>query len=71
MIKWLITLVAGGSLLIWSIAAVDTSHAHTWLEKNIPGFWSFFGFCSCLVLIYVVKWLKKSGIQRKENYYDS
>jgi short subunit fatty acids transporter len=56
-------------ILIWSVS-VDTSHAHTWAEKYIPGFWSLFGFVSCLVLVFVSGWLAKAGLSREEGYYD-
>ena len=32
-------------------AAVDKHHAHTWVEQNIPFFWSIFGFCAAAALI--------------------
>ncbi|NNK94578.1 MAG: hypothetical protein HKP41_09535 [Desulfobacterales bacterium] len=50
---------------------VDTSHAHTWAEKNIPGFWSIFGVVSCFILIFFARWLAKAGITKEENYYDN
>lgn len=56
-------------IAIWS-ATVDTSHAHTWAEKFIPGFWSIFGFVSCVVLILVTGWLARAGLSREEDYYD-
>ena len=57
-------------IFLWSAIAVDTHHAHTWLEK-IPGFWSIFGFVSCIVLIFVASWFGKSGIQTREDFYDN
>ncbi|WP_136806892.1 hypothetical protein [Desulfosediminicola flagellatus] len=57
-------------IMLWSVIAVDTHHAHTWLEK-IPFFWSLFGLISCVVLIFVATWFGKSGIQTRENYYDN
>ena len=66
----LCAIVFGAALLIWSMAAVDTSHAHTWMEKYIPWFWSLFGFCSCCILIFFVKWFGNSGIQTREDFYD-
>ena len=57
------------AVLIWSIT-VDTSHAHTWVEKHIPGFWSIFGLVSCTVLIFFARWLASAGIEREEDYYD-
>ena len=57
-------------IVLWSFT-VDTSHAHTWAEKHIPGFWSLFGIGSCTVLIFVSRWFSKSGISREEDYYDN
>jgi len=58
-----------GAVLIGSLL-VDTSHAHTWMEKYIPGFWSIFGIVSCIVLIYFARWFGAAGIEREEDYYD-
>jgi hypothetical protein len=57
-------------IVIWSLT-VDTSHAHTWAEKMIPGFWSLFGLGACAVLIMVARWFGKSGIMTREDYYDN
>lgn len=56
-------------VLILSLV-VDTSHAHTWMEKYIPGFWSIFAIASCIVLIFFARWLASAGIEREEGYYD-
>ena len=61
----LLGLIAGSSLL------VDTHHAHTWVEQNLPFFWSFFGFCAAAVIIGVARWLGRSGIQAPTDFYDS
>ncbi len=58
------------AIVIWSLS-VDTSHAHTWVEKHIPGFWSIFGFVSTIVLIFIARWYAGAGISREENYYDN
>ncbi len=62
--------VAMAFIVIWSMT-VDTSHAHTWAEKMIPGFWSLFGLGSCAIVIMVARWYGKSGIQAREDYYDN
>lgn len=49
---------------------VDTHHAHTWMEKYIPGFWSIFGILSSIILIFFARWLAGAGIERKEDFYD-
>ncbi len=56
-------------IVVWSLT-VDTSHAHTWVEKHIPGFWSIFGIGACIVLIFFARWLASAGIERQEDYYD-
>lgn len=57
-------------IVIWSLT-VDTSHAHTWAEKMIPGFWSLFGLGSCAVVILIARWFGQSGIMIREDYYDN
>jgi hypothetical protein len=42
--------------------------SHWW--NSIPAFYAIWGFLSCIVIIYVSKWLGKLFIFRKENYYD-
>jgi hypothetical protein len=50
-------------------ALVDKHHAHTPIE-HLPGFWSVFGFVSCVVIIIASKWFGHAGIMKKEDYYD-
>lgn len=64
----LVVLIFG--IFLWSLL-VDTSHAHTWAEKHIPGFWSLFGIGSCIVLIFVARWFSSAGISKGEDYYDN
>ncbi|TKB08043.1 hypothetical protein [Desulforhopalus sp. IMCC35007] len=63
-------IIAIAIMLVWSFLGVDTHHAHTWMEVHIPGFWSLFTLISCVVLIYFSRWLGKSGIETREDYYD-
>ena len=56
-------------VLIWSLT-LDHSHAHTWVEQHIPGFWSIFGFVSCVILVFVSAWLGRAGLAQEEDYYD-
>ena len=51
-------------------AIVDKHHAHTWVEQNIPFFWSIFGFCAAALLIGFARWFSKAGIQVSEDYYE-
>jgi hypothetical protein len=47
---------------------VDKRVAHTTAE-HFFGFWSLFGFVSCVVIIFVSKWLGHMGIMKPEDYY--
>jgi short subunit fatty acids transporter len=47
---------------------VDKEHAHTAAEK-LPGFWSLFGFASCVLIVFVSKWFGRLGILRREDFY--
>ena len=58
-------------IVVWSVVFVDKSHAHTWAEKSIPGFWSLFGLGSCALIILVAWLLGKTGIVTREDYYDN
>ena len=49
---------------------VDTSHAHTWVEKHVPFFWSVFAFGGAAVIIGIVYWFGHSGIMVREDYYE-
>ena len=49
---------------------VDTGHAHTWVEQNIPFYWSIFAFCAAAAIIGIANWLGKSGIRVSEDYYE-
>ena len=58
-------------MLVWSYLGADNHHAHTWMEAHIPGFWSLFTIASCVVLIYFSRWIGRSGIETREDYYDN
>ena len=62
--------IAVAIMLVWTIVGVDTSHAHTWMEVHIPGFWAIFTIIACFVLIFFVRWFGNSGIMTREDYYD-
>ena len=55
-------------LVIVDALFVDKQHAHTRAERYI-GFWSAFGFLSCLAIIFVSKWYGHRGIMKDEDYY--
>lgn len=50
-------------------ALVDKEKAHTTMEL-LPGFWSLYGFISCVVIVYVSKWFGDIGIMRREDFYN-
>lgn len=60
----LLLLVLGDWLLV-SKAAAHTAMEH-WF-----GFWSLFGFLSCVTIIFLSKWFGHLGIMKPEDYYDN
>ncbi|GAB4346791.1 MAG: hypothetical protein Kow0089_24250 [Desulfobulbaceae bacterium] len=68
------TVIRGCYLLLALVLAfsllVDTSHAHTWVEKNIPFFWSLFGFAAAAIIIGAARWFGHSGIMVRSDFYD-
>ncbi len=58
----LVLLVVGDWLL------VDKKSVHTVFE-HFFGFWSLFGFLSCVAIIFVSKWFGHLGIMKPEDYY--
>ncbi len=62
--------IATAVMLVWTIVGVDTSHAHTWMEVYIPGFWAIFTLVACFILIFFARWFGNSGIMTREDYYD-
>ena len=56
-------------LVLYDALILDKSYAHTAAEK-LPGFWSVFGFISCVLIIIVSKWYGHLGIMAREDYYD-
>jgi hypothetical protein len=60
----LLLLVLGDWLL------VSKEAAHTALEHWF-GFWSLFGFLSCVAIIFLSKWFGHLGIMKPEDYYDN
>ena len=57
-------------IVVLDAILVDKSHAHTWMEKGIPGFWAIFGLIGCILLILLSKWFGHLGIMTREDYYD-
>jgi len=46
-------------------------HKHPYFRwEDLPGFYVFYGFISCVVIVAVSKLLGRIGLQRQEDYYD-
>ncbi|MBI5558542.1 MAG: hypothetical protein HY885_12985 [Deltaproteobacteria bacterium] len=58
-----------GLIALWGSFMVDTSHAHTSMEK-FPFFWSIFGLLGGALLILLSRFLGSLGIMTREDYYD-
>ena len=48
---------------------VDKAGVHT-ASEHWFGFWSLFGFLSCVAIIFLSKWFGHLGIMKPEDYYD-
>ena len=66
-----------GLLVVYDVSFVDKHSAHTMVEK-IPGWWAFFGFVACVLIIILSKWYGhvkwfggKFRIMSPEDYYDN
>ena len=56
-------------LLIGADFIIPRHEIHFFGDK-VPGFWSLFGFISCVLIIVVSKWLGQHWLVRDEDYYD-
>ena len=56
-------------LLILADFIIPRHEIHFFGDK-IPGFWSLFGFISCVLIIVVSKWIGHHWLVRDEDYYD-
>ena len=56
-------------LLIMADFIIPRHEIHFFGDK-IPGFWSLFGFISCVLIIVVSKWIGHHWLVRDEDYYD-
>lgn len=54
-------------LLFIADFVVHRHTAHPW--EGIPGFYAFYGFIACVVLVLIAKEMRKV-LMRKEDYYD-
>lgn len=55
--------------LIGEFAGGHGHHAHYWWSA-IPGFFIYFGFFGCILLIFLAKGLGRMFLSKDENYYD-
>ena len=59
-------------ILVLLVAAdfIIPRHEIHFFGDKIPGFWSLYGFISCVLIIVVSKWLGQHWLVRDEDYYD-
>ena len=59
-------------ILVLLVAAdfIIPRHEIHFFGDNVPGFWSLFGFISCVLIIVVSKWLGYHWLMRDKDYYD-
>lgn len=60
----------GVLILLILVDFIIPRHEIHFFGDKIPGFWSFFGFIACVVIIVASKWLGKFGLMKDEDYYD-
>ena len=63
--------IAYGMLVLLILADfIIPRHEIHFFGDKIPGFWSLFGFISCVLIIVVSKWIGHHWLIRDEDYYD-
>ena len=63
--------LAYGILVLLVVADfIIPRHEIHFFGDKIPGFWSLYGFISCVLIIVVSKWLGQHWLVRDEDYYD-
>ena len=60
----------GMLVLLILVDFIIPRHEIHFFGDKIPGFWSLFGFISCVLIIVVSKWIGHYWLVRDENYYD-
>ncbi len=64
---WLLAVTA--TLVLLCDLLIDKAHGE--FPWSIPGWYALFGFCACLIIIVVAKFLGHAcGIMQNEHYYD-
>ena len=56
--------------LLVGVDFIIPRHEIHFFGDKVPGFWSLFGFISCVLIIVVSKWLGYHWLMRDEDYYD-
>jgi hypothetical protein len=62
--------IFAAGVLVYTLFFVHHAHPHTWLEANVPAFWTIFTLIACVVLVGIARLYGAAGIKRKEDYYD-
>ncbi|MFQ5579676.1 MAG: hypothetical protein ACE5FZ_03615 [Nitrospiria bacterium] len=57
-------------VLLDAAAIFGTHHHHYFFWDSIPGFYSIFGFISCLILIFFSKGIGHAFLMKDKDYYD-
>jgi hypothetical protein len=60
----------GMLVLLILVHFIIPRHEIHFFGDKIPGFWSLFGFISCVLIIVVSKWIGHHWLVRDEDYYD-
>ncbi len=65
---WIILGILFLVTLVFEFTYLADYDSHWW--NSIPAFYALFGFVSCIVIIYVAKFIAKKIVNRDINYYD-
>ncbi|MEX0593811.1 MAG: hypothetical protein WD115_03475 [Balneolaceae bacterium] len=65
---WTTLIILTIGTLIAEFTLLADYDSHWW--NSIPGFYAIWGFMSCIIIIYVSKWIGKLFLFRDESYYD-
>lgn len=66
-----VKIIAYGVLVLLIIVDfIVPRHEIHFFGDRIFGFWSFFGFIACVLIIVISKWIGKAWLMKDEDYYD-
>ena len=60
----------GALILLVVVDFIIPRHEIHFFGDKVPGFWSFFGFIACVLIIIISKWIGHLGLMQDENYYN-